>query len=238
MAHSYSELYISKARDSLGRMLEFAVHDLHMNAADIFALFISTGVAADFGRGDVRTIAGMSGVELSYAVLDRSGIGAERIRYRYTSGRSGEYRAGSILAYAQWEHCVRFEDITECISISSIVSMYEERKSQALEGLSWTAGPAERTAAIESMAPDFDTDCLRIIADRLTDRDGEARLKAMRIRNGLSQSQLAAASGVPLRTLQQYEQRQKDIRKAGVQYVTGLASALHCEPGELLELGS
>jgi hypothetical protein len=32
-----------------------------------------------------------------------------------------------------------------------------------------------------------------------------------------------------------YEQRRKDIRKAGFEYIMGLSKALHCEPADLME---
>jgi len=51
----------------------------------------------------------------------------------------------------------------------------------------------------------------------------------------LSQSQLASLSGVPLRTLQQYEQRQKRLDAARADSLLSLAQALHCPPANLLE---
>jgi len=62
-----------------------------------------------------------------------------------------------------------------------------------------------------------------------------SRLKSLRLECGMSQSQLAAQSGVPLRTLQQYEQRQKNINAARADYLLNLAMALHCLPKMLLE---
>ena len=55
---------------------------------------------------------------------------------------------------------------------------------------------------------------------------------------GMFQAVLAEVSGVPLRTLQQYEQRQKDIRKANVGYVHQLARALCCRIEDILEYGA
>ena len=57
----------------------------------------------------------------------------------------------------------------------------------------------------------------------------------MRLINGFSQSQLAAAAGVPVRTLQQYEQRRKDLGKAQYEYIARLSAVLNCRPEELLE---
>lgn len=47
---------------------------------------------------------------------------------------------------------------------------------------------------------------------------------------------IAERSGVPLRTLQQYEQRQKNINRASAEYVIALARVLGCMPEELMEI--
>ena len=60
-------------------------------------------------------------------------------------------------------------------------------------------------------------------------------LQAVRLAAGLSQSQLSALSGVPVRTLQQYEQRQKNINHARADYVVALSHVLCCECDALLE---
>ena len=66
-------------------------------------------------------------------------------------------------------------------------------------------------------------------------RTNISNLKRIRMDAGLSQSQLARESGVPLRTIQQYEQRQKNINKAQAEYLLMLASSLSCNPEDLLE---
>ena len=63
----------------------------------------------------------------------------------------------------------------------------------------------------------------------------DTKLKQLRQRAGLSQSELADASGVPVRTIQQYEQRQKSINKAQAEYLMMLARALHCTAEDLIE---
>ena len=60
-------------------------------------------------------------------------------------------------------------------------------------------------------------------------------IKAVRIARGLSQADLAEKSGVSKRTIQAYEQRDKDINKASVEIVSKLASALNCSIDDLLE---
>ena len=51
----------------------------------------------------------------------------------------------------------------------------------------------------------------------------------------MSQRELAEASGVPLRTIQQYEQRAKDINKATASNLFALAQTLGCKAEDLLE---
>ena len=63
----------------------------------------------------------------------------------------------------------------------------------------------------------------------------ETYLKKLRKRAGISQSILAEETGIPVKTIQQYEQRRKDINKAQVEYVVRLSKALCCEPQDILE---
>lgn len=65
---------------------------------------------------------------------------------------------------------------------------------------------------------------------------GDSYLKLLRKRAGLSQSQLAEETGIPVKTIQQYEQRRKDINKAQAEYVIKLSQVLCCKPQELMEI--
>ena len=63
----------------------------------------------------------------------------------------------------------------------------------------------------------------------------DTNLKRKRNQAGFSQKELAELSGVPMRTIQQYEQRQKNINKAQVEYLLKLSTALCCEVESLSE---
>ena len=63
----------------------------------------------------------------------------------------------------------------------------------------------------------------------------DSNLKRLRKAAGFSQRELSEMSGVPLRTIQQYEQRQKSINKAQAEYLVMLAKALCCDVDALLE---
>ncbi len=63
----------------------------------------------------------------------------------------------------------------------------------------------------------------------------ETNLKNLRKIAGLSQRELAELSAIPVRTIQQYEQRQKNINKAQAEYLVMLAQVLCCEIADLME---
>lgn len=63
-----------------------------------------------------------------------------------------------------------------------------------------------------------------------------SNLKKMRQKTGLSQSELAKLSEVPVRTIQQYEQRQKNINAAKAETLIRIAKYLYCSVDDLMEL--
>lgn len=124
MMHAYDKVYLEKARTNLGRMLDFTVYDLHYDISDFFELFLRSGVAEQFGNGDFSVIAGMSGVELAYLVLEKLDIFLPRITPNYTVNRSEEYWTGWALAYYQWETALSFSEIVRHIPIHDVVALY------------------------------------------------------------------------------------------------------------------
>ena len=62
----------------------------------------------------------------------------------------------------------------------------------------------------------------------------KSRLKFMREDKGLSQSELAKASGVPVRVIQAFEMGYRDINKSQVLTVLQLAEALECDVYDII----
>ena len=65
-------------------------------------------------------------------------------------------------------------------------------------------------------------------------REKQTPLQRIRKAREFSQKELSEASGVSLRMIQLYEQRQNDISKAQVGQVVSLARALGCEVENLI----
>lgn len=62
----------------------------------------------------------------------------------------------------------------------------------------------------------------------------KSRLKFMREDKGMSQSELAKASGVPLRAIQAFESGYRDINKAQVITVLQLSEAIECDVYDII----
>ena len=187
------------------------MYDLDYDVTTFFELFLTSGVATRFEVGDFKLLVGMSGVELAYEVLEQSGIDRPRIKPNYTINRSEEYWTGWALAYYQWETAMRFSEIARYIPIKDIIVLY---------------------------SPYHEMD-IRHFVDKMNELYKAAKpdtnLKLLRKNAGLTQQELAEQSGIPLRTLQQYEQRQKNINKAQAEYLMILARVLCCGMEELME---
>jgi len=204
MTPAYDRSYLPAARKSLGRMLDFACYGLDFPVSKFWRLFLSTGTAAGFAAGESRLLVGMSGIELAYEVLDRGDV-----RYRRrtnpvcSDGKSPEYWAGWALAYYQWQRALSFEEIDAVVPIDSIVGLYH---------------------------PFHEMDISQFVDEmnrRWREVHPDTRLKEIRQKAGLSQGQLAGLSGVSVRTIQELEQRRKDISKAQLDTMVPLARALH-----------
>ena len=150
--------------------------------------------------------AGCDQVEL----LDARLTDAQRTSW-YCGERSEEYWCGWALAYYQWRRALSFSDIEARVPIEDVLALYEPYHEM------------DERQFLDRM----DEECARVVP--------ATKLQSCRKRAGLSQSGLAAASGVPLRTIQQYEQRQKNINHARACQVAALAHALCCQVEDLLE---
>ena len=209
MIHAYDEVYLERAQRILGVAFDFAVNGLKIELKDFYWMFLASGYAKRMEYGDYRVIAGSSGAELVYNVTEASGLDIPTGKYSGTLDRSPEYWAGWALAYFQWYSAIKYAEIIGAMTMEEIVSLYN---------------------------PYHEMD-IKQFCDKMMEKlslSKEVKLKKYRTRAGLSQSELARATEVPLRTLQQYEQQQKDINKARGEYLVKLARVLKCEPGDLI----
>lgn len=211
MTYAYGESYLDDAMNNLGEAVDYAVHACNVSADDFMSMFVTSGYAKQFESGVAKVVSGLSGSELVLLVLRASGkqIDAPAARLEYDC--SPEYWCGYILAYYQWHSAISFKDILKAIPMSELDRMYS----------------ALHEASEEKAVDVFDSIMKR--------KNTVTKLQTIRKNGGLSQKQLADKSGVSLRSIQQYEQRAKDINKAAVDSLLSLAKALGCRVEDLIE---
>lgn len=209
MIHAYDKNYLSKAQNNLASMLDFAVYDLKENLSSFYEKFLQSKISSQFERGESTVIVGKSGVELALDVMGDESLAS---KYRPAANRTPEYWCGWALAYFQWQTNLCFREINKFIPISEVLAMYSPYHEM-----------------------DISQFCDKMI-ELYNKRKNNTNLKVLRLDAGLSQSELAEISGIPIRTIQQYEQNQKNINAAKVETVVKLAKALNCTVESLMEV--
>lgn len=212
MIHSYDEIYTVKAQTALGQMLRYAVEDLQMGLNEFWDMFLISGIADLFGKGDYRFLVGMSGVETAWEVVWRMTGAWPQTKPSFHLEKSPVYWTGWILAWYQWYSGRSFRRIDEFLKPEQVKEMYSPYHE--MDSLQFADAAEEIRRKKETVT----------------------RLKMYRERIGLSQSELARESGVSVRMIQYYEQRRKDLDKAQAGTVWMLARALGCSVEDLLEL--
>ena len=76
---------------------------------------------------------------------------------------------------------------------------------------------------------------VEIAEERVRAAFPDTNLKRLRAACGCTQAELSRRSGVTLRSIQMYEQRNKDVNKASAETLYRLAKALGCAIEDLLE---
>ena len=207
---AYDEMYLPLAQRVMGDMYDYAVNTLGMALSAFHEMFIISGMSHQFEIGNPTYVAGKNGCEVAREVIhtctDRR-IDAEDVMY---IDKSREYWIGWALAYYQWACCRSFKSIEQKVPVDKIYGMYD------------TLHEADISLFVEIMEEKFK-------ADR-----EEGTLKRLRMYAELSQKALAEKADVPLRQIQLFEQKQRDISKAQALTVLKISNALGCSVEELL----
>jgi len=209
---AYDETYLSGAQRRLGDMLDFGVNGCGLELGSFFRMFAKSPLALRFEAGEPAVVAGKSGEELARDLLNAASEPPSLLdSWSPAASAPPEYWVGWALAFYQWASGFSFWAIEQRVPVDKVLTLY--RPYHEMD--------------IRQFCDKMDQLCVQA--------HPQTNLQAARIAAGLSQSQLAHAAGVPVRTLQQYEQRQKDINRARADYVESLARTLCCHPSDLLE---
>lgn len=209
--NAYDKIYLADAMHNFGEMLQYIARDCEMDRERFLSMFLASGVAEEFASGNPRYLCGMSGIELAYEVFAESNLAVKLPVPHAASPYSRNNRIGQMLAYYQWKTCLPFRSILASLSIKDMEQLN-----------------AESPGATEDQFADK-------MSELIASRKPATHLRTLRKNCSFSQKELSDRSGVSLRSIQMYEQRQKDINHAQVHSLAAISSVLGCEIRDLLE---
>lgn len=195
----------------MGDAFDYAINTCGISGNDFVKLFLASTVSRRMENGEPACIAGKSGIEIVREII------FETMRKEITNepeehfARSKEYWIGWAAAYYQWHSSRKYSEIFEVISFDELQQMY------------YTLHEADISKFVD------------IVNARIKEYFKDTNLKRLRVAYGCTQAELAHKSGVSLRSIQMYEQRNKDINKASVYTVYRISKLLGCTMEDLIE---
>lgn len=211
MTRAYQEIYLSKAQSVIGDAFDYAVNTCAILGTDFVKLFIASSVSKRMENGEPAYLAGKSGIEIVREIVAETKGQELQIEPQEHFGRSKEYWIGWAIAYYQWYSGRKYSDIFKVLSFEDLQKMY------------YTLHEADITKFVD------------IVDLKIKEYFSETNLKRIRTAYGFTQAELAERSGVSLRSIQMYEQRNKNINKASADSMYSLAKALGCTMEDLIE---
>ena len=209
--HAYQEIYLSHAQSALGDAFDYAINTCKIPGDNFIQMLLSSSVCKKLENGEPDYLAGKSGIEIARAILEETTGKQFSQEQDYDLSRSPEYWIGCAVAYYQWYSDRRYNQIFEALPYQDLEKMYY----------------ILHEADVSKFAD--------IAESRIKEVFPDTNLKRIRTLYGCSQSELARRSQVSLRSIQMYEQRQKDINKASAETVYRLSKVLGCTVEELIE---
>lgn len=202
--------YDEDIMERVADIFDVGVNECGVDGRVVGEAFIASGIADEFERHNPAFVAGRSGCELLDLMFDRTGISAD-VPDAPRLSRTEDYWVGWSVAAFQLATSRPYERLLRTIPYHELRELYHPLHE------------ADESKFVS------------VVEQRIERAGGDTRLKAIREASGLSQTQLAMRSHVGLRSIQMYEQRNKDINKAQSVTLMRLSRALACEMEDLME---
>lgn len=211
MIHACQETYLRKAQSVLGDAFAYAINTCGIPGEDFIKLFTASSLSKRMENGEPAVLAGKSGIDIASDVLfETTGRQLENEPQEHFE-RSREYWIGWAVCYYQRFSSRSFSAIFQVLSFEDLQNMY------------YTLHEADVTKFVD------------IAEERIREFFKDTNLKRIRTSYGCSQAELAKYSGVSLRSIQMYEQRNKNINKASAESLYRISRVLGCTIEDLLE---
>ena len=212
MIHAYQEIYLNNAQAALGETFDYAINTCNISGENFVKMFLVSSVSKKMEKGEPKYVSGKSGIEIAREIVFETMYKNLENEPSESFGRSKEYWIGWALAYYHWYTSRKYSDIFKVVSFSELEQMY------------YTLHEADISKFVD------------VINERMSERFPETNLKRIRTSYGITQAELAKMSDVSLRSIQMYEQRNKDINKANAETIYRIAKVLGCAMEDLLEI--
>ena len=211
MTHAYQEIYLSNAQSMLGDAFDYAINVCHIPGSRFVKLFIASTISKRLENGEPSYLSGKSGIEVAMEILAETTGKTPDAAPQEHFGRSREYWIGWAVAYYQWFSGRSYSEIFKVVTFEELQKLYDPLHE----------------ADITKFADILDA--------RMREFFTDTNLKRIRTAYGCTQAELAKRSGVSLRSIQMYEQRNKDINKASAETLLRLSRVLGCTMEDLME---
>ena len=195
----------------MGDAFDYAINDCKIDGTEFIKMFVASTVCKKIESGETSYISRKSGIEIAIACVYEITGKELSVKPSEEFNRSAQYWCGWAVCYYQWWSSRRYADIFKAVSYEDMLELYQTLHE----------------ASVEKIASVLDEKVRAVYP--------ETNLKRIRTVYGCSQRELAEMSGVGLRSIQMYEQRNKDINKAQSESLYHLAKVLGCTMEDLLE---
>lgn len=195
----------------MGDAFDYAINDCKIDGAEFVKMFVFSTACKKIENGEANYLSGKSGIEIALECIYETTGKELAIEPSEKFSRSAQYWCGWAVCYYQWFSSRKYADIFKAVAFEDILGLYTTLHE----------------ASVEKFAS--------VLDGKVRAAYPETNLKRMRTAYGCSQRELSEMSGVSLRSIQMYEQRNKDINKAQSDSLYRLAKALGCTMEDLLE---
>lgn len=208
---AYPETYLNRAMSIMGDAFDYAINDCKIDGTEFIKMFTASTICKKIENGEASYLSGKSGIEIVVECVYETTSKELSVEPNEKFSRSAQYWCGWAVCYYQWFSSRKYADIFKAVAYEDILELYTTLHE----------------ASVEKFAS--------VLDEKVRAAYPETNLKRIRTAYGCSQRELAEMSGVSLRSIQMYEQRQKDINKAQSDSLYRLAKALGCTMEDLLE---
>jgi DNA-binding XRE family transcriptional regulator len=211
MTYAYQETYVHKFQIKLGNLFDIGINDYKIDKYDLLKIFLNSYLCNAFENGDISYLCSKSGLELFLDMMYKNNNQELDIILNNHYIKSKEYWIGYALAYYQWISNRTFKEMFEVVTFDKLENMY------------YTLHEADIRKFVD------------IMDELMIEYFNDTNLKRLRKKKGYSQKELSLKSNVSLRSIQMYEQKNKNINKANAETIYSLSLCLDCKMEDLLE---